>query len=104
MEKQGNETRRVEVYVKNYLKLLRIKHYLKNFLIFLPIIFSGSLFEKEKSLLCLLGFLSFSLVASSVYIINDLRDLEKDRKHPIKCKRQLHREKCRKIMRGNFFL
>ena len=40
-------------------------------------------------MICLLGFFSFSLIASCVYIINDLKDVEKDRKHPVKCKRPI---------------
>ena len=75
--------------MKKYLKLMRVKHYLKNFLIFLPIVFGQQLFDYNKVILCLLGFLSFCLVASCVYIINDIRDVEKDRKHPVKCKRPI---------------
>ncbi len=75
--------------MKKYLKLIRTKHYLKNLLIFLPIIFGQQLLNYNMLLLCFLGFMSFNLVASCVYIINDLKDIEKDKKHPIKCKRPL---------------
>jgi len=70
--------------VKNYLKLIRVKHYLKNVLIFLPLIFSGHFFDYKYFINTLLGFLSFSFVASIVYIINDYNDIEKDKKHPLK--------------------
>jgi 4-hydroxybenzoate polyprenyltransferase len=36
-----------------------------------------------------LGFIAFSFIASSIYILNDYRDIEDDRKHPVKCKRPL---------------
>lgn len=65
----------------NYIKLMRPKHYLKNFLIFLPLIFSGLLFNWTNMFSSLLGFLSFSFAASIVYIINDICDKEKDKLH-----------------------
>ena len=68
----------------NYLKLMRVKHYLKNIIIFLPLIFSGKLFFSYKICATLFGFISFSLLSSVVYIINDYKDIEKDKKHPVK--------------------
>lgn len=73
----------------NYIKLMRPKHYIKNFLVFLPLVFSGHFFDKNNILICLLGFACFSLLASSIYIINDIRDREKDRKHKTKCNRPI---------------
>lgn len=67
--------------MKNYIKLMRPKHYLKNFLIFLPLIFSGRLLDWTNLVSSILGFLSFSLVASIVYIVNDICDREKDKLH-----------------------
>lgn len=75
--------------LKYYLKLIRIKHYLKNFLVFAPLLFSGLFFESNIFLKSLLGFISFSLIASVVYIINDIKDVEKDRLHPIKKNRPI---------------
>ena len=75
--------------MKKYLKLIRVKHYLKNILIFLPLIFGQALLDFNKLIICILGFISFSLIASCVYIINDLKDVEKDKKHPVKCKRPI---------------
>lgn len=72
-----------------YLKLMRIKHYFKNLLIFLPLIFSMSFYNIEKDIKTLIGFILFSLVCSMVYIINDINDIEKDKKHPRKCSRPL---------------
>lgn len=75
--------------LKRYLRLMRIKHYIKNFLIFLPVIFSKSVFNQEKMIPCILGFFSFSLIASTIYILNDIKDVEKDRRHPIKRNRPI---------------
>lgn len=75
--------------MKKYIKLMRPKHYFKNLLIFAPLLFSANLFNLEMFASTLLGFIAFSLIASSVYIINDIQDVEKDRKHPTKCKRPL---------------
>lgn len=71
------------------LKLLRIKHYIKNLLIFIPLIFSGELFIGTKSVLAFGGFLTFCLISSTVYIINDLKDYEYDRLHPAKRNRPI---------------
>lgn len=75
--------------IKLYFKLMRVKHYFKNLLIFLPLIFSISFYNVENSINTFAGFILFSLVCSMVYIINDLGDIEKDRKHPKKCNRPL---------------
>lgn len=70
--------------LKVYLSQMRPEHYLKNALIFLPLLFSGQLFSQGHSLKAIIGFLAFSLVASAVYTINDLKDKDLDRKHPQK--------------------
>ena len=75
--------------IKNYLKLIRVKHWLKNFIIFLPLFFSINLFEKNMLINSLIAFFIFSFTASVVYVINDINDIEKDRLHPIKKNRPL---------------
>lgn len=75
--------------LKNILKLMRIKHYLKNGLIFLPLIFNSQLFEKKPLLMTFYGFVSFCLISSAVYVINDIKDVEKDRMHKIKKNRPI---------------
>ena len=75
--------------MKKYIKLIRVKHWLKNALIFLPLFFSISLFKLDLFINCLLAFFSFSFSASIVYVLNDLRDIEKDKLHPEKKKRPL---------------
>lgn len=75
--------------MKPYLKLMRIHHYIKNFLVFAALACSGQLFHWDKLLSGITGFIAFCMVSSVVYIINDIRDVEKDRKHPTKCKRPI---------------
>lgn len=75
--------------MKDYLKLMRVKHYIKNGLIFLPLFFSQKLLNINILKSNLLGFISFSLLCSVIYIINDIKDIDKDRKHPKKKNRPL---------------
>lgn len=71
------------------LRQIRIHQWIKNFLILAPLLFSGKLFDTESIFLSLLTFLAFSFAASSIYVLNDIKDVESDRKHPIKQKRPL---------------
>lgn len=75
--------------MQEYIKLIRLKHYIKNLLIFLPLVFSGNFFDVQLLLSTACGFLSFSFAASVVYIINDIRDREKDRLHEKKKERPI---------------
>jgi len=69
-------------------KLLRIHQWSKNALIFVPLI-TAQRFELLSLTQAVVAFLAFSLAASGVYIVNDLVDLEADRKHPTKRSRPL---------------
>lgn len=75
--------------MKKYLKLLRVHHYIKNFLIFGALACSGNFFCKDKLITTILGFISFCLISSVIYIINDINDIEKDKLHPTKKNRPL---------------
>jgi 4-hydroxybenzoate polyprenyltransferase len=70
--------------LQNYFNLLRIPQWIKNFFIFVPLVFSQHLFDQDYLELSLLGFIIFSLVSSSIYIVNDLIDINEDRLHPVK--------------------
>lgn len=70
--------------MKDYIRLMRPHHWIKNLLVFLPLIFHGALFNTALLGLLGLGFLAFCLVSSAVYIINDLFDVERDRQHSTK--------------------
>ena len=82
--------------IVNYLKLIRVKHWLKNLVIFLPLFFSTNLFETKMVINSLIAFFIFSFTASIVYIINDINDIEKDKLHPIKKNRPLASEEISK--------
>lgn len=75
--------------MKHYIKLLRPKDWAKNAFLFLPVFFAGKLFDIPRLEYLLIGFIAFSFVASTVYILNDYRDIEDDRRHPVKSKRPL---------------
>ncbi len=75
--------------MNKYLKLMRVNHYIKNILVFAALACSGQLFNREKLFICVMGFIAFCMVSSAVYVINDIRDVEKDRLHPVKCKRPI---------------
>ena len=68
----------------NILDLLRIKDWLKNLLIFLPVIFSNNLFQTQHYLNLIYGFFIFCLASSFVYIVNDIKDIDDDKIHPLK--------------------
>lgn len=67
-----------------WLKALRIHQWLKNLLLFVPLLAAHQIGNTQSLGLLVIAFLSFSLCASSVYITNDLLDLESDRSHPRK--------------------
>ena len=68
----------------HYLKLARPHHWVKNVIVLFPLVFSGQLLQIGKLLEGLWSFLAFSLLASAIYCINDIRDRDKDRVHPTK--------------------
>ncbi|MCF8261001.1 MAG: decaprenyl-phosphate phosphoribosyltransferase [Melioribacteraceae bacterium] len=70
--------------IKQYLKLMRISHWIKNFFVFVPLVFSKHLTDFNYGQKVIFAFLIFSLVSSFVYVINDLMDVEVDRHHPKK--------------------
>jgi len=75
--------------MKAYIELLRPKHYIKNALIFVPAFFAGDIFQIETISSLLLAFAAFSLTSSLIYIVNDIRDVEKDRLHEVKRNRPI---------------
>ena len=67
-----------------YFKLLRVNQWIKNFVVFIPIIFNGQLLNRDLFLKSLYSFLIFCLLSSISYIINDIIDYPYDKKHPQK--------------------
>ncbi|HVO27353.1 MAG TPA: decaprenyl-phosphate phosphoribosyltransferase [Candidatus Margulisiibacteriota bacterium] len=70
-------------------QLLRPTQWAKNLVVFAALIFAKHLFNRHDLILVTLGFVSFCLTASAAYIMNDLRDCERDRQHPLKSLRPL---------------
>ena len=70
-------------------RLIRPKQWIKNFFVFLPLFFGGSLLDTQRLIAAFLTFLAFCFAASSIYCFNDLVDVEADRRHPVKCKRPI---------------
>lgn len=75
--------------IKSVLKLIRPHQHIKNIFIILPLFFAGQITRPELFTNALIAFVSFSISASAVYILNDYLDIEDDRKHPAKKDRPL---------------
>ena len=69
--------------------LIRPEHWVKNLFLFIPAFFAARLTDPLILADALLGFVAFSLIASSVYVLNDLVDAPQDRHHPDKCNRPI---------------
>ena len=74
----------IKASLKTWLKLIRVHQWLKNLLLFVPLLAAHSVFDGYSWLKLFIAFFSFSLCASTVYLANDLLDLESDRSHPRK--------------------
>ena len=72
-----------------WLHQLRVHQWLKNLLIFVPLLTAFAFTDSKKLLVAVLAFLSLSLAASATYVCNDLWDLDSDRRHPRKRQRPL---------------
>lgn len=73
----------------NYFKLIRVHQWVKNLFVFVPLLFSLHLFDKDYFLTTLFAFVIFCLASSLIYVINDIIDIEADKSHPTKKKRPL---------------
>jgi len=82
VEKKG---RRVLVYMR----ALRVNQWMKNFIVFTAIIFSGTLFEAQLFIQTLVAFGIFCLLSSTSYLLNDIIDYPYDIKHPVKKNRPI---------------
>ena len=75
--------------ILNYLKLVRVPQWIKNFFVFVPLLFSQHLFDKDYLFTSLAAFVVFCLASSLIYVINDIIDIEADKAHPTKKNRPL---------------
>ena len=90
--KIGNVERIIESRppsVRTWAKSLRLHQWLKNLLILLPLLAAHKLTSPDLVVAAIIAFFTFGLCASSVYLLNDLLDLEDDRHHPVKRRRPL---------------
>jgi 4-hydroxybenzoate polyprenyltransferase len=70
--------------ITEIIKVVRPVHWVKNLALFAALIFSGNLLNRNAFINVVWAFIAFSLAASAVYILNDIRDADLDRLHPIK--------------------
>lgn len=75
--------------MKTYLKLFRVSQWIKNFFVFVPLLFSLHLFEEDFFITAFRAFITFCLASSFVYVINDIVDQDADRAHPEKKNRPI---------------
>ena len=75
--------------MKMYFDLLRIKSWVKNGFLFLPLVFALKLLEQDQFISVVIAFFSFSFCSSFIYIINDVLDAKADALHPRKKNRPI---------------
>ena len=75
--------------MKNLIRLIRPHQWVKNLVVLLPVFFGGALLHIESVYAGLITALCFSFVASSIYCLNDIVDVDDDRRHPVKCHRPM---------------
>ncbi len=76
------------------LRLLRVKQWVKNVFVFIPLFFSGSLLQPSSQAAAIVAFVCFCMASSAVYMVNDVVDRKQDRLHPRKKLRPLA---CRQV-------
>lgn len=75
--------------IRAIISLIRPHQWVKNAFVFAPLFFGGQLFNAWCWHQALAAFFAFSFIAGAVYCVNDLKDMEADKKHPKKCLRPL---------------
>ncbi|OGP51548.1 MAG: hypothetical protein A2Y79_08535 [Deltaproteobacteria bacterium RBG_13_43_22] len=86
--------------LKDLFLTLRPKQWIKNGALFAPLLFSQNLLNRPLFIKTLEAFILFCLLAGSVYIINDLRDLKEDRLHPVKRNRTMASGRVSPLLAG----
>lgn len=83
---------------------MRPHQYIKNFFVFAPLFFSGMLLNLEAVYNASLAFITFSIAASAIYILNDIKDVKEDRAHPTKKNRPIASDSISILMAWILFL
>lgn len=73
--------------LKDIIRLIRVRQWVKNLFVFLPLLFGGGLLSHKGIISGVGAFICFSLAASAIYALNDIADRKKDRQHPSKSHR-----------------
>jgi len=68
---------------------MRPHQYVKNLFVLAPIFFAGAILQENALINGLIAFVLFSITASAIYVLNDLKDIQEDRAHPTKCNRPI---------------
>ena len=76
-------------YLKPIVLSMRPRQWVKNFMVFPALLFSGHMLEPVSIAVCVGGFVVFCLLSGAVYLYNDLADIERDRAHPVKSRRPI---------------
>ncbi|MBU1535493.1 UbiA family prenyltransferase [Myxococcota bacterium] len=84
MDRQPSSTENPSLYLKAILVTARPHQWTKNIFVFAPLVFSQNLSQSNLLLRALVAFIAFSLAATSIYFFNDLKDISRDRAHPVK--------------------
>ena len=75
--------------MNSLLKLIRIRQWYKNIIIFLPLVFSFQFLNFDSLIETITGFIVLCIISSAIYISNDIKDVNADRNHPEKKNRPL---------------
>lgn len=75
--------------LKYLIKIIRPQQWIKNVFVLVPLFFGGSLLDTADIFAALVTTMAFCLVASAIYCLNDIIDVEDDRRHPVKCHRPI---------------
>lgn len=75
--------------LKYLIKVIRPQQWIKNVFVLVPLFFGGSLLDSADIFAALVTTVAFCLVASAIYCLNDIIDVEDDRRHPVKCHRPI---------------
>lgn len=86
---QTKEKPSIKTMVKTFIKLIRVKQWIKNGFVSTPVVLLFALPTLEQIKNLIIGAILFSIVSSTVYIMNDVADIEKDKLHPKKKKRPI---------------
>jgi 4-hydroxybenzoate polyprenyltransferase len=78
------QTLKVATEAAGVVRVLRVHHCVKNLLLFLPVLMAHEAADGARLLSASYGFIVFSLVASGLYVLNDMLDVKADRLHPLK--------------------